>query len=144
MDLTKHTPFPWWLHESMVIMSGHGMEIRAVAYASKADGEIIVSAVNNTYGKGIDPSKLLNAVPDNGDGKICLNCRHWRDKSWVNEKGWGICDNEINETRLFGLSFIKSFVKDNDQINELTAFLEDNIRFPHNFGCRFFEALEGS
>lgn len=143
MDLTKHTPFPWYLHhDGMVIMSGKGKEIRAVAYASQPDSEIIISAVNNTYGKGVDPAKL-DGVPDDGSGKKCLNCRHWRDKAWT-DKGWGICDNQKNEVRVIGLNMIDRYIPDEAERKEVKDHFEDSIRYPEDFGCIFFEALEGS
>lgn len=141
METPKHSPLPWRQTQEMVITSGHGKDSIAVAYASKEDGEIIISAVNNTYGKGIDPSKW-NAIPDDGSGKKCLNCRYWRDKAWV-DKGWGICDNPKNEVYI-GTSIIHKYVMDAREVEELTTMIEDGIRYPEDFGCIFFEALEGS
>lgn len=146
MDLTKHSPFPWYLHrEAMVIMSGEGTDARAVAYASQPDIEIILSATNNTYGKGIDPTKWMLS-PDDGSGKKCLNCRHWRDKAWV-DKGWGICDNPKNETKISLRGMITNYMRnlpdpEKDQmIEELVAEVEDGIRYPEDFGCTFFEPI---
>lgn len=146
MDLTKHSPFPWYLHhEAMLIMSGEGREAKAVAYASQPDIEIILPAVNNTYGKGIDPTKL-NGIPDDGSGKKCLNCRYWRDKAW-GDKGWGICDNPKNETKISLRGMVTNYMRnlpdpEKDQmIEELVAEVEDGIRYPEDFGCIFFEAL---
>lgn len=141
MEKNKHSPFPWYQSSEMVIMCGAGKEVQAVAYASKEDGEIIVAAVNGTYGMGIDPS-ITNVVPDDGSGKRCLNCRYWRDKAWT-DKGWGICDNPKNEVYTGVGTTIASFVHKDDE-EFVRNQIEDGIRYPEDFGCIFFEALEGS
>lgn len=85
-------------------------------------------------------SSTTKAVPIIGDGKICLNCRHWRDKAWV-DKGWGICDNPKNEVYV-GTSLIHQYVTDAREVEELTTMIEDGIRYPEDFGCIFFENIE--
>jgi len=54
---------------------------------------------------------IHNAIPDNGDGKTCGNCGHWRDKAWTN-KGWGICDNPKNETKISLRGMITTYMRD--------------------------------
>lgn len=72
----------------------------------------------------------------------CLNCRHWRDKAWT-DKGWGICDNQKNEAKVFGTALFRAYLKDlpdaEQAIKELTDIIEDGIRYPQDFGCNFFE-----
>lgn len=58
MSNKKHSPFPWYRHPEMVIMSGEGKDVVAVAYASEEDGKLILSAVNSTYGQGINPESV--------------------------------------------------------------------------------------
>jgi len=74
----------------------------------------------------------------------CLNCKHWRDKSWT-DKGWGICDNSKNETKISLRGMITNYLRDHpapekDQIiEELVSEVENGIRYPEDFGCIFFE-----
>ena len=92
---------------------------------------------------------IHNAIPDNGDGKTCGNCGHWRDKAWTN-KGWGICDNPKNETKISLRGMITTYMRDlpnpekDQMIEEVVNEVENGIRYPEDFGCIFFEALEGS
>lgn len=135
METPKHSPFPWRQTPQDVIMAGEGVNTVAVAYASKEDGDIIVSAVNNTYGKGINPEP---SAPT----RTCINCRHWRDKAWV-DKGWGICDNPKNEVKAGPLSMIRYYGKHNnmpqEEIEELVQEVDNGTRYPEDFGCIFFE-----
>lgn len=72
--------------------------------------------------------------------KTCLNCRHWRDKSWTS-KGWGICDNPANEVKAGPLAMIRYYLKDDPKAaEELAREVENGIRYPEDFGCIFFEA----
>lgn len=72
---------------------------------------------------------------------ICLNCTYWRDKAW-NLKGWGICDNPINQVRLFATALVNKFCVDDTQIRQEILH---SIRYPEDFGCRFFGKIpEGS
>lgn len=88
-------------------------------------------------------SSITNAIADDGKGKTCLNCRHWRDKAWT-DKGWGICDNPKNEVRVIGLNMVNGYIPDEAGRKEVKDHFEDSIRYPEDFGCIFFEALEGS
>lgn len=69
---------------------------------------------------------------------ICGNCRHFNPMA-TTSKTWGKCENEKNETYVIGLGVIKFYVKDNEGMEELTDILENGIRYPEDFGCRFFE-----
>jgi hypothetical protein len=137
MDTPKHSPFPWWQSNDCVVMSGKGDSVVAVAYASKEDGEIIVSAVNNTYGKGINPEPTDTP-------RTCKNCRHWRDKAWT-DKGWGICDNPKNEVKAGPLGVVRGYGRHyklpQDAIDELVTEVENGTRYPEDFGCIFFEPI---
>lgn len=72
----------------------------------------------------------------------CANCKHWRDKAWTN-KGWGICDNPKNEVKAGPLAMIRYYLKDDPKAaEELAAHVEDGIRYPEDFGCIFYEAID--
>lgn len=72
--------------------------------------------------------------------KVCLNCRHWRDKAWV-DKGWGICDNPKNEVRVFAGSLLNLIAPSPDDEWARQEIIE-SIRYPEDFGCIFFEPLK--
>lgn len=117
-----HSPLPWRQTPEMVIMSGTGKDLIAVAYASEEDGRLIVSTVNAIH-----------------EAKTCANCKHWRDKAWT-DKGWGICDNPENEVKAGPVAMIRYYMKNDPKAaEELVLEVENGIRYPEDFGCIFFE-----
>lgn len=80
------------------------------------------------------------STPATTPANVCLNCRHFRDKSYT-DKVWGVCDNPKNKLKVVGLSLIPAYVHDVQGQNELRNQLEDGIRYPEDFGCIFFEPI---
>lgn len=107
-----------------------------------------IAEYTRTHIRGAEDAQIIDGTTLNVSGK-CLDCRHWRDKAWT-DKGWGICDNPKNESKVSLRGMITNYMRnlpdpEKDQmIEELVAEVEDGIRYPEDFGCIFFEALKGS
>lgn len=101
-----------------------------------------------THIEGAEDAQIVDGTALNVGGK-CRNCCHWRDKAWT-DKGWGICDNPKNETKISLRGMVTNYMRnlpepEKDQmIEELVREIEDGIRYPEDFGYIFFEPLQGS
>jgi hypothetical protein len=69
--------------------------------------------------------------------KKCSQCKHWRDKSWIGERGWGVCDNPKNEVKVAAGAILKTQGVEPWAQEEVLQ----GIRYPDNFGCIFFEPI---
>lgn len=75
----------------------------------------------------------------------CGNCKYWRHKV-TTHNSWGICDNwknevKVNDPRPF-LNWLTTCLTDKDIVDEVELEIRSSIRYPEDFGCRFFEPLK--
>jgi hypothetical protein len=67
---------------------------------------------------------------------ICENCKHWRHKATTSKgKSWGKCDNGKNEVKMAAMAIVRQYIPETWAATEI----EDSVRYPGTFGCRFFE-----
>jgi hypothetical protein len=72
--------------------------------------------------------------------KTCRNCTYWRDKSWVENEGIGICDNTIviEQVKMMNEETVRRFTKNDSD----AKFIVESIRFNSEFGCIHFKLKE--
>lgn len=65
--------------------------------------------------------------------KKCKNCRWWREKSWVDEEGSGICENPNTMQQVTTMSeeMVSKFVIDKSE----ARMISQSLRFSSEFSC---------
>lgn len=87
----------------------------------------------------IDERKL-GAAKNRALQPICRNCHHWRDKAWSGDQGVGVCDNPNVDVRPRCKAILASQGVEEWAADEILQ----SVRFPSDFGCRFFEPIPPS
>lgn len=124
-----------WVHQSPGYLK---FQMRAkVALTDRSQPKNVIATAQFSVH---DLRQIVTFFENKNTEPVCRNCKHWRDKAWTgteNDKGIGVCDNPLVDVRPRAKALLASQGVEDWAVEEILQ----SVRFPDDFGCRFFEPI---